>query len=685
MISKFTRARNNARSRKVWGDLDVDTVEATNYAKAHDEVVSEDPELAGVLNPDFLALGLGATNMISMLWSVATGKRAVGVELRGDPSLGVHWNIREDFYHHLGLIDQMMKERYGEEGVPRRPDGKIFLLAKCFYVPSVAAGAVTADEVVTGFLDRLGEPARIGGRIFHAEFIDDRWTDGTPNRVVTVLTPPAPPHEPDVTKVGRSTLDALNGPSTFQSGASEIMVLMRRYLEAVEKMDLERGVAPRVRLFLSHRVVTTGTDMHTGYLKWFKREEGFSDAPDGRKRILIEQVRELDYKGKFRRVRVPGSKIIDIGVPELFVIAEGFNSTDAERLGFKQEDIKVDHHDGRGPQVAQADYLAGLLEILVDGRLRRRIASDFDKDGNEYWVRQIAVGHEDDAEVGWILVQVPDYKTFDPILAGLVPAGTHRKSNQYRAGVQHLMRKFYLEQVSYTLDMSIEDLERVQMPYGPKLFSLVERAGVDARVAANGVVAGDTFGNGHFLTSGGAITGMIGHGHRVLLYWRARAEGVDPDTAIRALADGIKKDTDDWFQVSAQEFSTALPINFGAERIAKIEAAAGKDSSLRANTIDATRRHRHSLVPLDPSDWRRLLVRSGRMHALPLPPIQPTHPALRGTPDSILPSTPLDGAAINGAAEGPLAVGLPGTPAALVGAAEPAMALAEQVATEDAR
>src|SRR5512135_1232589 len=86
-------------------------------------------------DPDFLALGMGGTNMMSMLWTIAMGRRAVGVEMRGDPFLGVHWNIREEFYHQLGLIDQMMLERYGEVGVPRRGDGRIFRLAECFYSP----------------------------------------------------------------------------------------------------------------------------------------------------------------------------------------------------------------------------------------------------------------------------------------------------------------------------------------------------------------------------------------------------------------------------------------------------------------------------------------------------------------------------------------------------------------------
>src|SRR5215213_6580824 len=114
-------------------------------------------DLTGVKDPDFLALGLGATNMMSMLWSIAKGKRVVGVELRGDPSLGVHWNIREDFYHHLGYIDRLMVERYGEDRLPHRGDGTLLRLGECFYHPDTLPGAVDPDEVISGFLSSLGQ------------------------------------------------------------------------------------------------------------------------------------------------------------------------------------------------------------------------------------------------------------------------------------------------------------------------------------------------------------------------------------------------------------------------------------------------------------------------------------------------------------------------------------------------
>ncbi|MFL5580378.1 MAG: acetyl-CoA carboxylase biotin carboxylase subunit family protein [Gemmatimonadaceae bacterium] len=571
-----------------------------------------DDDLTGVVNPDFLAIGLGGTNMMAMLWSVAMGRRAVGVEMRGNPFLGVHWNIRADFYHQLGLIDQMMLERYGEEGVPKRL-GKQLKLADLLFGKETVAGDIIADSIVDGF----DTERHIVGTIHHIEFIDDRWRDGIPHRHVTLLQPPEPPTEPDPARIRTNVAEVLDGPSVFQGSASSVLILLRRYLERIEEMDMERGVEPRVRLFVTHRVVPAEGD-------------GFIRQPDGRLGVRVEALQELDYNGRFVRVRAPGSETIDIGVPELFMIAEGFRSTDAERLGFQQEDVVVDHGDGRGPIVAQADFLAGLIEVLVGGRLRRRIASEFDEHGREYWVRQIAVGHENDPEVGWILVQVPDYKTFDPRAEGLVPPETDPKSPEYFAAYDQLLHSYYMEQISEILEMPAKELKGMQMVYGPKMFSLVERMGESARIAPNGVVAGDSFGNGHFLTSGGAMTGMVGHSSGVLSYWKDRDAGRSPEEAIVALAERIKDGTLGWLHVSATEYSDALPINFGAERIRQLTEASGAAGSVsKSHVIESSRRVRHSLLILNPSDWRRPLLRSGRVYSGMLPELHAVHPALR--------------------------------------------------------
>ncbi|HEX7734712.1 MAG TPA: hypothetical protein VF458_07610 [Ktedonobacteraceae bacterium] len=431
-----------------------------------------------IVNPDFLALGLGGTNMMAMLWTIAMGRQAVGVEMRGDPFLGVHWNIREDFYHQLGLIDQLMVERYGEDRIPRRGNGQIFRLAECFYTPETSAGDIVADEIIDGF----DTDQHIVGTIRDVEFIDDRWRDGLPNRVITLLNPPQPPTTPDPKKIRTSMIEVLDGPSTFQAEAASIQKLLRRYLELMEQQDIDNRQKRRVQLFTHHRVVPAEGD-------------GFIQLPDGRKGIRIESLREFDFKGQLVRVREAGSQTIDLGVPELFMIAQGFSSSDAKRLGFEQKDVEVDHEDGHGAVVAQADFMAGLVEVLVGGRLRRRISSEFDANGQEYWVRQIAVGHENDPEVGWVLVQVPDFKNFDPIEEGLLPEDTDPSSPEYFAAYQQLLYDYYMRHASGILEIPREELKKVQMIYGPTMFSLIERVGDNAQVAANGVVAGDSFGN----------------------------------------------------------------------------------------------------------------------------------------------------------------------------------------------
>ena len=552
---------------------------------------------------DYLALGLGGTNMMAMLWSIAMGKRAIGVEMRGDPFLLIHWNIRVDFYHQLGLIDHMMMERYGEAGVPRRENGKIFSLAQCFYSPDTSSGYIVADEIINGY----DEKHHLVGTIHHIEFIDDRWKDGKPHRAITTLPRPKPPEKPDPAAIRSSVAEVLDGPSTFQSEANSILVLLRRYLEAIVDLDKKAGREPRVRLYTQHRVSSD--------------ENGFVRASDGRISVTIEEVQELDFRGRLVRSTVPDGEKVTINAPELCVIAQGVNSVDAERLGLKQTDVAVDHNDGNGPLVAQADYIAGFIDVLVDGRLRRRIASAFDDQGNEYWVRQIAVGHEGDPQVGWVLVQVPDYMVFDPVASGLVSADVDKNSVEFFAAHQKLLYDFYIQEAAKVLELPEEDLRGVRMAYGPKIFSLVERIGDNAQLAPNVVVAGDSFGNGHFLTSGGAMTGLVGHSMAVLNYWKARANGVSSVDACKMLAEDIRSGTQDWLDVSAKEFSQFTPINFGADRIRKIAEENRIDLEARAKSIDASRRMRHDLSPQDPSDWRRPAMRNGRVISADLPPL----------------------------------------------------------------
>jgi hypothetical protein len=434
----------------------------------------------------------------------------------------------------------------------------------------------------------------------------------------------------------------LDGPSSFQSGSYEMLILLRRYLEKIQKMDLEGGFEPRCILFTHHSVCKNTPPIYKEEAQKaqipLKNVGGFQYQPDGRLRVVIEEVEELDWKGKTIRVVKPTVETIDLGVPGLLMIAEGYHSTSAEMLGFRQHEVEHDHGDGRGPIVAQADFCCAIVDILVDGRLRRRISSYIDKDGNEQWLRQIAVGHENDPEVGWILVQVPNDFNFDPIKAGFVDPGTPEDSPEYFAAYQKILYHFYTQHAAEVLDVPVRDVRNCRFTYGPKLFTLIEKIGDDAMIGPNCVVAGDSFGNGHFLTSGGAMTGMIGHAYRVFNYFGRLAAGVPNSVAMRELGDRIKRDTEDWLAVSQTEFSQALPINFGTDRAAQIAAAAGIDTTKRdagAGVASKDRRN-HGLLALDPSDWRRLFIRPGVVYSNALPPLNPLHPHLR--PEMVTPN-----------------------------------------------
>ena len=222
----------------------------------------------------------------------------------------------------------------------------------------------------------------------------------------------------------------------------------------------------------------------------------------------------------------------------------------------------------------------------------------------------------------------PALEESNPIESGLLPEGTDPNSAEFFASYQQLIYDYYIKQAAEILEIPRQELMKVQMIYGPTLFSLIERVGDDALIAANGVVAGDSFGNGHFLTSGGAMAGMVGHSARVLEYWRSRDAGVSAVDALRRLADKNREDTHGWLKVSAKEYSQAEPINFGAERIEQISKASGIATSARANSINSARRQRHALIPLDPSNWRRLFVRNGRVLSA-LPELDDYHPLQR--------------------------------------------------------
>jgi len=56
-------------------------------------------------------------------------------------------------------------------------------------------------------------------------------------------------------------------------------------------------------------------------------------------------------------------------------------------------------------------------------------------------------------------------------------------SPEYFAAYQLLVYDYYIEQASHILELPKKELKKVQMVYGPKMFSLIEKMGDEARVA----------------------------------------------------------------------------------------------------------------------------------------------------------------------------------------------------------
>lgn len=574
------------------------------------------PNLDGVAGADLVALGLGGTNMMAMLWTVALGRRAVGVEMRGGPFMAfVQWGIRDQVWHDLVAIDRLMHERYSPELLPTRVDGRPFRLAEALWDDGYDELTDTADEFLNAYSD-----GPLCGLIRLTETIDDRGAPGQYVRSVTSQGTVQPSLEGVSTtgldRSSRSMTDVLRQPLSLEVQATEILVLLRRYLEAIEAIDLARGVPePRVRILDSHRVVPPHKRRF-----WSRRHHqgkaGFTDVGDGRRRIVVEKVRELDDRGRKLRVRVPNSDDIDLGVPELFVIGQGMGSVDAARLGFRSRTVAIDHGDGAGPVRAQSDYLGVATTVFVDGRHRIRLSSDFDGEGREYWIRQMAFGREGDAQIGWLLLEVPDFRTFDPVVAGLVPPTRSIRSAEWFAGHRHLLFHYFIDEASKLFGVPKDQLSRATVLFGPKLFRFVLRIGDDPQVAANGVVAGDSFGTGMHLRTEGPTVAMVGHADRVRRYWLDRDDRVAPAEALRRLADGINEDTKAWITSSVTYL--ARPGCAEPVIVEGVEPVRGSDRPL----IEAARRHRYKLVEKDHFDqWGRFLIHYGRVltDALPSP------------------------------------------------------------------
>jgi hypothetical protein len=510
-------------------------------------------------DPDFLALGLCATGLMAMLWSVAMGRRAVGVGAGDEASPGGMWGIPADAWHQLGLIDELMLERYGRDRLPRRGDGGLLRLADCLHAPG-ARQATSADEAIAG------PRAQIAGVVSRFEYVDDRAAHTVS---VTELDPAGPGA---ARGRGDDIADLLKESQPLHVRAAELVTLLRRYLEAIEAIDCDGGRPPRVRLFGHHRLA---------------QHDGFSREPGDRRRVRIEPVAQAGAHA---------GDTIDLGIPELFVVTQ---RGDARRCGFADRVVEVDRHDSRGPVPARSDFAAGWVHAPTGAICRSRIATERDEDGDEYWVHQRMLAVEGDPAAAWCLVQVPTFVSFEPAAAvaaeppsAISPREEDDAVGDERGAVCDLaalggaapdaarraaLRAFFVQHAG-----ALVGTGDAVPAADPALIRVTERLGDDARVAANGIVAGVAVGCGRPLNDGEAIAGIVGHGARVLTYWRDRDAGSTAEQAIRSLADAVRRDTEAWIRIGAAERVEAPQGHFTADCFAEMQDAERRREPLLA-------------------------------------------------------------------------------------------------------
>ncbi|GAA3301837.1 hypothetical protein GCM10020218_096330 [Dactylosporangium vinaceum] len=180
-------------------------------------------------------------------------------------------------------------------------------------------------------------------------------------------------------------------------------------------------------------------------------------------------------------------------------------------------------------------------------------------------------------------------------------------------------------------------MERNQLSYGPKLFTITERIGEGRprRAQRGGRGRLVSAHNGHFLQSGGVLTGMTGHAWRVLEFWQALDAGTDERAAVRRLADAIKTDNEAWLEHSAPLFARPAPRATVADTA---RAGAAADHG-RGDPLPALDRAAALPGRVEPE----FQLRTGRIYAFRLPPIDPVPPALRrrpGQPAGLAPGGP---------------------------------------------
>ena len=368
--------------------------------------------------------------------------------------------------------------------------------------------------LVPRVLDKLGV-------INRAEFIDATLGQKIERTVPTISKPD-----------GRMRIAAartmMESPSVGQIKVSDLETILSQRLHEIAEEDIARGRRPRVAILSN-------------------AQPDLAPAAGDRYSVAAQPT-EARARPDGRTERVPVGRAVDLGTPDLIVVAEGAGSVSRDLLGVTRQ--------ATSPETR---FIAGYLDRDSGGLIRRRYAeTEADADGAVHGVRQIAVGHSKNAKT-WSLVEVPA---------------------NVKLETREEIRAYYVREVAKVLEISAAEAATVTIEWGPNPFRLQQWIADTAVPAANVVLVGDAVGNAHFLTSGGVMTAAVPHQQELDRYLSGRTSAGLTDAQQREIYDKrVRAATLEWARLGIREFGRqVVAANFGSqftELLAKLRREKG--------------------------------------------------------------------------------------------------------------
>jgi len=428
--------------------------------------------------------------------------------------------------------------------------------------------------------------AGVSGEIKSVEFLT---LDANGNEVGApiIRQPKQAPVDVNGKTVGADAL--ANAPSVFQTKAANEMKAVWARLDQLAKKEADKaastpGYKPRLQLLKDHEIDETPVEGDKRRVVVKKTADMWVNAATGEQRAIVKGA---PTPAGFSKRLVKTGEAIDLGVPDLFLVAEGAGSSTRNMIGgFEWQEV--------GPNTRYiAGYVKGItLSSRPDpdtglgggkaGVVRRSLRTENIEgaDGTKTAValRSIAISPENLKDI-WALAEVDPRLDFDKPES--IKAFFHKDMPKEEA-----VKSYYAQHISKLTGRGEDEIKNAMFDYGPTPFVLQSHiTGPAPDNAQNVQVIGDAKANSHFLTSFGAVGGSTNTPIALRQYYADLDNGLHPDIARATLAKRVDINAVAWVRNGLKEFTGVGPVNFGKAVADLVKAQLG-DKTFTASTYE---------------------------------------------------------------------------------------------------